>query len=625
MSRRSVSLFVPILLACLLAYLLPAQVRYRSFFTIAAIGLTLLTGIWQFQLSTVRKFRFRWIYLALICTGVFSTSIAQRMLIRAQKPSSDVLNRIQQAGWYEMVVSKHPNASKLNICECRIVGLPENIAGTIPWFHAGCNVELDSNYPLVGIGDTLYLNVDLRSFNDTLLPGVFNYGDYLKSKDVYWTAFAPARKILAHRTNQRRNAAQGLAQRREDLLRYFERIRLSRESASMMVALVLGEKSLMERDVKMAFQRSGGAHLLAVSGMHMGIIYWLLNFLLGSVRKWKRGDLFYFIALSSGLWSFALIAGFGPSVRRACLLFTLVLINKLLRRRTGTFHILLSAVFVLIVLFPELPIDPGFQLSVVATMGIILFYLPIQKHIAVRNRVVKPVLELILVSIAAQLAVAPLCIYLFHQFQFLFILTNLLLTPLITLLMFWGLIVLALGWINPVATVWTTVSDGLVAGVRAGNGLVSGFEHAFVSAIPMPASELVWWSALLILIACVPFFRHRRWITIGILCCAFRILIDVYQIYLDRKGPDIHILTWNRGSHKAKCLRLGSEYLVLSKGHMSEERIKSDLDSYALRMEGAEVPNVRFVEKEYQNFMTKKHIRVQLIEKSTKSPGNGTY
>lgn len=587
MTAKSVSIFLPLLLAHLSAFLIPDE--QVAIFLIpdtiqAGLGISacILCLIWIVKAPLTLKYRYRAVYLVFICVLVFINGLTLRALI-LKSPNQGLLDEISRSQFYVAEVCDFPKATSTKELHARIIGYRGVSALGNSWMDVRCHLYLGQPYALK-FGDTIIVKAELQQFSDQLLAGVFNYGEYMRSKKVYWKAYVRTHNVLTIRPCQRNTWTQKIGMYRIELLRYLNRFKLSDECRVLMSALVVGEKSAMDRKLKLAFQKSGSAHLLAVSGMHMGIVYWILNLVFGFVQRWKNGKAVYFVILTSSLWAFALFAGFGASVRRACLLFTLVLLNKLLNRKASTFHILLGVVFLLVNIFPSLPFDLGFQLSVVATAGIILFYVPMRRALMVRSGIGKPVLELILVSIAAQLAVAPLCIFQFHQFQILFILSNLILTPLITMLMIWGIVTMSVGWIAPASVLWGTVGDSLTRLTINANNHIGNIDFAFLSGIPMTPIELFWWSCALTVVACAPRFKaEKRWIAVAIILCSIRIVVDGYRYARQWIDDDIEVLNWQREKSKRNCLRIGQNYICFEEDELNNEPLSKDLWPYLLR------------------------------------------
>ncbi|MGB0979698.1 MAG: ComEC/Rec2 family competence protein, partial [Croceimicrobium sp.] len=269
-------------------------------------------------------------------------------------------------------------------------------------------------------------------------PEAFNYGDFLLKRGFRGQmqisealVFAKADGAL----NAIKNFRKGLA----------ENIELWPWSASekaLFKALFLGIKSGISKELKGAFQGAGIMHLLAVSGLHLGIIYLLLNSFTKFLRAFPGGRFWQFAILLLGIWSFVFLTGAGASVLRAATMFTFMGFGQLLRRKTNGLRPVLASALFLLWFKPLLIHDLGFQLSYAAVIGILVL-LPIFNafHLS-KNRILKNLQQIVYVSLSAQIFTAPLSLYYFEQFPSYFLIANLLILPIMPLLMYGGLALL---------------------------------------------------------------------------------------------------------------------------------------------------------------------------------------
>lgn len=212
-----------------------------------------------------------------------------------------------------------------------------------------------------------------------------------------------------------------------------EQIGTEPESVALMQALTLGDKSGIDRELRSDYNRTGTAHMLAVSGLHVGIIFMVLSYLLGWIKLFPRGLVIYCCVVVCLLWGYAAITGFSPSVMRAVLMFTLYQGGVMLSRSSNNLNTLLAAGLILLVLNPNYLYDIGFQLSFVAMFGIVLYYRPIA------GLWDSWVWRLVAVTLAAQIAVLPLSCYYFGNIPLVGVFANLalwLVVPTIIILTF---------------------------------------------------------------------------------------------------------------------------------------------------------------------------------------------
>ena len=214
------------------------------------------------------------------------------------------------------------------------------------------------------------------------------------------------------------------------------------ESKEILAALLLGDKRGVSKDIYGQFSRLGLVHTLALSGLHISLVYgvgaFLLSFLLRNRPRLQS------VVLVLLIIAYAVLTGLSPSVMRASLMFLLYAFSLLINRRTTAINIVFLSAFILLVYNSNLLYDLGFQLSYLAVIGIVYFYNKFKKYLENRSLIIVFVLGLALVSISAQLSTGLLSAYYFHSFPLSFLWANLLILPLITLLLYAGLLYLVL-------------------------------------------------------------------------------------------------------------------------------------------------------------------------------------
>jgi len=207
-----------------------------------------------------------------------------------------------------------------------------------------------------------------------------------------------------------------------------------KEEVSLLKAVCLGDRSSLTSDMQQDYRMAGGMHLLAVSGLHVGLIWWVLQYLTGWMKKIFRSEK-QRIAVEVGLlWFYAFLTGFSSSVCRSVTMFTFFSINRMMGQRIHSVNGILVSSFLLVVIDPLKLLDIGFQLSYTAIFGIVAIYPVLQRAVPIRNRLLRRLWEATSVSVAAQLSTAPLVIFYFHQLPLYSILTSLLTVPLLSIL-----------------------------------------------------------------------------------------------------------------------------------------------------------------------------------------------
>lgn len=223
---------------------------------------------------------------------------------------------------------------------------------------------------------------------------------------------------------------------RQATLRRYLALGLDDEEMAVAVAMAMGDKTRLTNDLRDIYSISGASHVLALSGLHLGIIYVLLSLILG-VRR--RGVLREMVVIL-GIWCYAIFTGLSPSVTRAAIMITVYAAVGLLRRDRMSLNALSLTAIIMMVVNPLCLYDVGFQMSFMAVFAILVCYKPFSRLISPeflqRHRVVKWVWALVVVSCCAQLGTAPLTAYYFGRFSVYFLLTNFVVVPLATVVLY---------------------------------------------------------------------------------------------------------------------------------------------------------------------------------------------
>ncbi len=291
-------------------------------------------------------------------------------------------------------------------------------------------VENDDRVLKLKPGDKIIFTPELSEIENKGNPEEFDYkkylsyslimsSDYLKSDE--WQILKSNNYSIQHR----------FLRFRSNLIQKLEELGLNNDELAVVSALALGYKDSLSDEIKHAYSSSGAMHILAVSGLHVGIIYGIIVFLLSFIKN-KKFSLYKVLLIILLIWLYSALTGLSPSVCRASLMFSIIAIGKLQKHGAGSLNAIAASAFVLLIINPYNITNLGFQLSYIAVIGIILLYDHIHNLINFKNRFLEKIWSLTAVSIAAQIATAPLCLYYFHQFSNYFLLTNYLLIPIST-------------------------------------------------------------------------------------------------------------------------------------------------------------------------------------------------
>ncbi len=234
---------------------------------------------------------------------------------------------------------------------------------------------------------------------------------------------------------------------------------LGQQELAVVSAMTLGDKSLIDKDLKNDYSRSGASHVLALSGLHLGIIYFVFSFM---TARWRRRYHHWSRPVSEGLilitmWSYVVLVGMSPSVVRAAIMMTVYSLLSLQNRNRSSLNALAFTAIIMLVADPMILFNICFQLSFVAVAFILLYQGRIYSLIpSSTHPIVKWCWRFLSVSLAAQLGVAPLTAYYFHQIPSYFLLSSLVVMVFTPLIIYLSLLFFLLMWL-PVVQSWLVV------------------------------------------------------------------------------------------------------------------------------------------------------------------------
>jgi competence protein ComEC len=308
----------------------------------------------------------------------------------------------------------------------------------------------DSAATALKYGDAIYFHGRITAVSPPGNPHAFDYRRYLHFQNIHFQAFVRdgAWKLAAYgQGNRLYGMALALQSRFVRTLR--KHLTTSNELA-VGSALILGYRDEIPEEIKTAYARTGAMHVLAVSGLHVGIVFLILNFFLKRILKNSRAwRIARMLLILVAIWAFALITGASPSVVRATVMFSFINVGLLLRQYTNIYNTLAASAFFLLLWNPYWLASVSFQLSYLAVLGIVYFQPKISRLWIIENKAGRYLWELVCVSLAAQLMTLPLTLFYFHQFPTFFWLSSLVLVPAAGFVLGGGLLLLAVEAISP--------------------------------------------------------------------------------------------------------------------------------------------------------------------------------
>ncbi|MDG1175026.1 MAG: ComEC/Rec2 family competence protein [Flavobacteriales bacterium] len=282
----------------------------------------------------------------------------------------------------------------------------------------------------INYGDELLIKNKLNEVGGARNPNQFNYKHYLNINQINSQVFLDSVSWQKTGVNSGNGLVAFSQRMRQKLYNYLSDNGIVGDQLKVASALLLGYRENLDKDLVKSYSSAGAMHVLAVSGLHVGILYLLLANLLKVFSKIKNSKIWIALILISILWFYALMTGMSASVMRSATMFTFIIIgDKIIDRKGSIYNTLAISALVLILINPHIIYQVGFQLSYSAVLGIVYVQPKLYKLIYVKNIFLQKVWAITCVSIAAQIATFPLSLHYFHQFPVYFFIINLIVIP----------------------------------------------------------------------------------------------------------------------------------------------------------------------------------------------------
>ncbi len=397
--------------------------------------------------SFFNQFFGKTLFLIFFTLGIYLTALRQETF------SSKIFNVFQEKKISIVEISEEINEKKNYVFIIAKLLWTKKLKNTYSYFQnekVFIYIEKDSLSKKLKIGDQIFINGRFNEIEKSKNPGQFDYKNYLKILGVHKQIFLKKDQWkIFHKKNSLWKKARNF---RGKLLKIYKEFILNNENYSVVAALTLGYKKDLSSETERNFSASGAMHILAVSGLHVGIIYLFLIYLLFFLENGNKRRILRLVILFIFVWSYAFLTGFSVPVIRASLMLCFYEIGKTFNRSTNVYSSLSVAAFVLLFYDPFYIVQVGFLLSFFAVIGIVHFVPKISKNLIFDYKNQKTFLKkiflwflntiwvLFCVSLAAQIAIFPISIYIFNIFPVYFLITNLIVIKLAALIILFAII-----------------------------------------------------------------------------------------------------------------------------------------------------------------------------------------
>lgn len=398
-----------------------------------------------------------------------------------------------------------------------------------------CYFQKDSSALNLKLGDQIITRTYLNDITFSGNPYTFNYKNYLKYKEIYNQCYIKTNryKITAHNQGSKIRLLSNKI--RLNLLNIYKNNNIKGDDLSVLAALTLGYKSELTPEIKESFSASGAMHILAVSGLHVGIIFIILCKLLFFLNKNKYGKILQSLIIIIVLFFYAFLTGLSDSVLRATIMFTFISIGKMFTRQVNIYNTISASAFILLIINPYSIMNVGFQLSYAAVISIVFFQPKIYSLLNFRRTIPDYIWQLITVAIAAQIGTFPITLHYFNQFPVYFILSNIIIIPLAIIIIYIAIVLFTISF-SKILTFYVSIVLKYVTHTL--NNCVNIIEQLPFSKIDHILVDHYQILILLVIIITVSFFmitKRINYFRYAILLLSGFIIYNIVSTYLRSK------------------------------------------------------------------------------------------
>lgn len=440
-----VRLLLPLIVGIASAYLYPSQLIFLWILYFAIFILFLFAAaIIFYKKWTVYKFK--WIIGLLIHAFILLTG---HHLTLKTSGKFDKIHFSGQSGEALLITIKNEAKKTKNIIRfeadvLHVINGKKFNAGTGKLLVA---VKIDSLASVkLSYGSTLIIPFHFTGVEPPYNPGEFNYKAYLSNRQIFHQTFINQSQIVILLKNTGNPLIASALKLRQQYVSKFHKYLSDPQAASLASTLILGYRAELSKEVVDAYSKTGTMHVLSVSGMHVGIVFFVLSFILTPLNKTRKLRLLRAGIIITLIWFYALITGFSPSVCRAAVMLSFVVFGKAINKNQNTYNLIAISAFILLIYNPYYLFDVGFQLSYLAVIGLVFLHPKIYQMVYTQYWLPNQIWSYCALSLAAQLATFPISIYYFHQFPVYFLLSNLLIVIPIILIMYGGIVFMLIPW-----------------------------------------------------------------------------------------------------------------------------------------------------------------------------------
>ena len=425
--------FFRLLLPFMIGIVLYQYVELLQWSLLAMFGISLMLVLVAIVIrASKRQFQFRWLFGC----GIFLFMMSFAYSLSSEREKENTFTHLHKKGIYRVELTSAPvEKAKSFLCKVNVFQYFDST-----WKPARGQAILyfqkDQAASKLLFGDRLMVEAEFADPERTLNPDGFDYASYLKRQGVGATSYISSGSWQLTGQNTSFSIRREADKWRNYLLEIYRKFNIQGDEFAVLAALTLGYTDDLQPDIRASYSSTGVMHILSVSGMHVGVVYIVMAFLLSFMNRSQRLKVLKGLFIMLFLWAYAFLSGMSAAVIRAAIMFSFVSVASCFERKSLIYNTIFASAFFMLIYNPNFLYDVGFQLSYSAVLSIIFFQPIVDKLYKPTNKVGRFTWEMLSVSLAAQLGTMPFTLYYFQQFPNYFLLTNFIAIPLSTLVIY---------------------------------------------------------------------------------------------------------------------------------------------------------------------------------------------
>lgn len=532
---------------------LPVQLAWISFITcIAALFVfNLRISFLHYKFSWVNGIFVNILFLSIGLSTVYYKDIShQQQWMNHYYHDKDIVTVTLEEPLAEKATAYKANASVQQLVHENMV---RPVQGNIIVYFKKDTIANQLSY-----GSQIVFRQSLQAIKNSGNPGAFDYERYAAFQGIYQQVFLKPGTYSILPGKKENPLQHFLFSVRETVLRVISRYIPGEKESGLAEALLVGYRDDLDKTLVQSYSNTGVVHIIAISGMHLGLIYWLLNMVLSPLKKRSHTKWAVPVLIVTGLWLFSFLAGGGPSILRSAVMFTCIVTGESVQKKTFIYNSLAASAFILLCINPFWLWDAGFQLSYTAVLSIIIFMKPIYSLFYFTNKILDTTWKLMAVTLAAQVLTTPVSIYHFHQFPIYFLITNLLAVPLSGYIILLEIVLCTISFIPALAKAVGVVLHWLIYAMNSFIEYIENLPFSLWNNLQINMPQLVLLYGFFIAVAYWLMKKQKRVLSAGLICLAGFVSLRAYSFI--NAGNRQQLIVYNIPRHQAMDFINGRDY-----------------------------------------------------------------